>query len=223
MRRLLPLILVSALIASCSQLPKIVLDTPSALDSSISPARDIYPSGRWQLTHSIEATVPGGKKSGLIGVSVLSSADRTIECALMTVEGFVLFSGRYDGMLTVERVLPPFDRPGFAKGLMDDLMLLFFKPDVPLPTSGVLPDGSRVSRFSSPEGETTDVIIRDDHHYAICKYSPKDRLERSIEAYHTGIISPAGTISFAKSMMLKRHGLIGYQLDLRLVEAVPLP
>ena len=38
-----------------------------------------------------------------------------IASALMTVEGFVLFSGRYDGKLTVDRAIEPFDRPGFER------------------------------------------------------------------------------------------------------------
>jgi hypothetical protein len=228
MKRIFPLIsfiLTLVLSASCARLPPIVPDRGSRPDGTIASRTDIFPSGRWQLTHAIDAAVMGEKKSGLLGVSVLSSSNRTLQCALMTVEGFVLFAGRFDGLLTVERALSPFDRPGFAKGLMDDLILLFFMPDGLMLQTGVLPDGASVSRFGSDSsgGETIDVLIRDDHAWAVHKYDSRHRLERSIEASGMTGIGSGEEVPFARRLTLKRHGLMGYQLDLRLVEAVALP
>jgi hypothetical protein len=223
MKRILPLLFILALSASCARLPKIVPDTCSAPGASMAPYTAVFPSGRWQLTHTIDAIVMGKKRSGLVGVSVLSSSDRTLQCALMTVEGFVLFAGRYNGRLTVERALPPFDRPGFAKGLIDDLIFLFFKPDGPIQKTGVLPDGASVSRFGSSDGEAIDVILRDDHAWAVQKYSLRHKLERSIEATDVASVGSGDGIAFARHLTLQRHGFMGYQLDLRLVEAVPLP
>lgn len=94
----------------------ILPDRGSGPGGLIASRSDIFPSGRWQLTHAIDATVMGEKKSGLLGVSVLSSADRTLRCALMTIEGFVLFSGRFDGQLTVERALSPLIGPDSPRG-----------------------------------------------------------------------------------------------------------
>lgn len=222
MKRFLPLLLVLALSASCARLPRIMPDTRSVPEASIAPFT-VFPSGRWQLTHAIEAIVPGGKKSGLIGVSVLSSSERRLECALMTLEGLVLFAGRYDGRLIIERALSPFDRPGFAKGLIDDLLLLFFKPDGAMLKTGVSPDGARVSRFGSSSGGATDVVLRGDHAWAVHKYSSGHKLERSIEARDRVPVGAAEEIVFAGHLTLKRHGLMGYQLDLRLVDATPLP
>lgn len=221
MKRIFPLFFVVALSASCASLPQIIPDTRSGPDVAALSA--LFPAGRWQLTHAIDAFVPGGKKSGLVGVSVLSSADRTIECALMTLEGFVIFSGRYDGRLTVGRALPPFNRPGFAKGLIDDLMMLFFQPDGPMQQVGVLPDGAGVYRFGVFGGGTTDVILRDDHAWSIQKYSSRHKLERSIEASGGEGAGAADGMIPAQHLTLKRHGFMGYQLDLRLVDAIRLP
>ncbi|MFH0727451.1 MAG: hypothetical protein V2B19_14070 [Pseudomonadota bacterium] len=230
MKRIFPFILltlISSLSSSCARLPQIVSESGSNSVVPIVPLGGIFPSGRWQLTHAIDAIVMGGEKSGLLGVSVLSSSDRTLRCALMTLEGFVLFAGRFDGRLTVERALPPFDRPGFAKGLIDDLILLFFPPEGAIQQTGKLPDGARVSRFGSSWDGTIDVIIRDDHTWSVHKYASRHRIERSIEASDIGGIgsgSGSGKGScFAGRLTLKRHGLSGYQLNLRLVDAVALP
>jgi hypothetical protein len=215
-------ILIAALSASCARLPRIVPDSRSVSDASSAPCT-VFPSGRWQLTHVIDAIVMGEKKSGLLGVSVLSSSDRSLRCALMTVEGFVLFAGRYDGRLIVERALSPFDRPGFAKGLIDDLILLFFKPDGPLQETGVLPDGVSVCRFGAPAGGTIDVSHRDGHAWAVHKYASRHQLERSVEAWDAADTGSGERIPFPGHLRLKRHGLMGYQLDLRLFEALALP
>jgi hypothetical protein len=222
MKRLFPLLFILALSASCANLPQIMPDTRCAPDAAMALST-VFPSGRWQLTHAMDAIVPGGKKSGLIGVSVLSSADRSIACALMSLEGFVIFSGRYDGRLTVDRALPPFNRPGFAKGLIDDLMMLFFKPDGPMQKTGMLPDGAGVYRFGASGGGTTDIILRDDHAWSVQKYSSRHQLERSVEARDRGVTGAGDGIALTQHLTLKRHGFMGYQLDLRLVDAIRLP
>jgi len=204
-------------LAACAQLPKIYPDTVSPSLEAASDCLDMFPQGRWQLYHIIEATAPGGQKSTLTGVAVLSSRDRSIQWALMTVEGFVLFSGRYDGTLTIDRAISPFDRPGFAQGLMDDLMMLFFKPQGPLQSTGRLKTGGHVCRYGLPE-HTTDVVIKDNG-WAINRYASGRRLIRSIVADEMTFIANQ---QFAKHLILKNHNVIGYQLELNLVEATPL-
>jgi hypothetical protein len=222
MKRILFLIIVLALFASCARLPNIVPDTDRVRDRSILSCNNLFPQGRWQLTHTIEATVPGGKKSGLVGASVISSHDRTVQCALMTVEGFVLFSGRYDGKLVVERAVAPFDRPGFAEGLMSDLMLLFLKPEAPVIKTGLI-DGMHGCRYISLKDGAIDVFVRNDQAWQAHKYSSQHKLERTIEARSRVPMASASGGFFAKNITLKRHGILGYQLDLQLVEAIPLP
>jgi hypothetical protein len=219
MKRLFLLATVLTSLAACAQLPEIKPDTVSSPSETASVCGNIFPQGRWQLYHIIEATAPGGQRSSLTGVSVLSSRDRTIQWALMTVEGFVLFSGRYDGTLTtIERAIPPFDRPGFAQGLMDDLMMLFFEPHEPLFMTGRLETGGHVCRYGQPEN-TTDVVIKEDGTWAIYRYSSRRRLTRSILGDQ---ITAIGSNPFAKHLILKNHSVIGYQLELKLVEAIPL-
>jgi hypothetical protein len=218
MKHLFLLITLVLSLAACAQLPEIYPDTASLLSETASECGQVFPQGRWQLYHIIQATVPGGQKSALTGVSVISSQDRSIQWALMTVEGFVLFSGRYDGTLSIDRAISPFDRPGFAQGLMDDLKMLFFEPQGRRLMTGRLETGGHVCRFGLPE-ITTDVVIKNDGTWAINRYDSSRRLTRSIAADEITFI---GSNQFAKHLILKNHSMIGYQLELRLVEAIPV-
>ena len=205
-------------LTACARLPRIDPFPAGCPSAAASACRDIYPQGRWQLLHSIEATLPGGGKQVLTGVSVLSSEDRSIQWALMTVEGFVIFSGRWNGALSVGRAVPPFDRPGFAEGMMADLRLLFFAPRAPLLSTGRLEQGDPVCRFGSAEN-TIDIVMPPDGSRIICQYGSNHRLARSIVADPP---SPASRGAFSRHLVLKHPGVLGYQLELKLIETIPL-
>lgn len=221
MKRVGWILVLITLTVACARPPKISPLSNSLYRATIAACDRVFPAGRWQVHHVIEATIPGGQKTNLMGVSVLTSHERSIRCALMTIEGLVLFAGDYDGRLTIERAVGPFERPGFAQGLMADLLMLYFRPKAPVHQAGRLPGGERICRFFSADGETTDVIVRDDQTWSVLKYDPDYRLERSIEARDLSE-TESPDYAFADHMTLKRHGMLGYQLELRLVEAVAL-
>jgi hypothetical protein len=218
MKRLFLLTAVIVSLAACANLPEIYPDAGWPSSENTSDCGQMFAQGRWQLFHIIEATAPGGQKSTLTGAAVISSRDRSVQWALMTVEGFVLFSGRYDGTLTIDRAISPFDRPGFAQGLMDDLMMLFFAPQGPPSMTGRLETGARICRYGLPE-YTTDVVIKEDGAWMINRYASSRRLTHSVAADEITFI---GGDPFAKHLILKNHGAIGYQLELKLVEAIPI-
>ena len=205
----------SVMILACTQVP-IIAVIPYANTATLNCER-IFPSARWQQHHLIQATVGGRSMGRLTGVSVISPQTGTLECALMTIEGLVLFSARYDGQLKVARAIAPFDRPGFADGLMADLRLLYFKPDVPLRAYGRLSDSNKVCRYSASDGAVTDIVVQDAQHWAIRTYSVKGRRQRTIEAAGT---SPGN--GPARYLTIQNHGLIEYVLKLELIEAAPL-
>ena len=212
------LIAMTLVMAACARLPEVHLPRGYEPLPSHLLCREVFPRGRWQVHHAIEATVPGGGKTVLTGVTVLSSRERTIASALMTVEGFVLFRGRYDDGLTVDRAIAPFDRSGFAEGLMDDLKLLFFPPDGILCRSGQLVPGVRVCRYCAADA-AVDIVVRFEPVRQIRQYDALHRLKRTIDIDAMTVVD---AVPFAKKLTLKRHGLMGYQLDLTLLEAVPL-
>ncbi len=207
-----------ALTTACARLPEIHIPTGYEPLPSHVACRELFPQGRWQMHHAIQATVPGGGKTVLTGVTILSSQDRTIDSALMTVEGFVLFKGRYDGILTVDRAIEPFDRPGFAEGLVEDLRLLFFAPQGILCRSGLIDPGERACRYCMPES-VVDILVRFDQTQQIRYYDARKRLKRTIDISET---TTADAIPLAQKLKLKRHGLLGYELNLTLLEAIRL-
>ncbi len=217
MRRLLLIAVTLAMTTACARLPEIQLPKGYAPLPSHVRCREVFPQGRWQVHHAIEANVPGGGKTVLTGVTVLDSRKRTIETALLTVEGFVLFRGRWDGELTVDRAIAPFDRPGLAEGLMDDLRLLFFAPRGRLCQSGQMTPGERVCRYCQVDA-TIDILVRFDAFRQIRQYDARHRLRRTIDIQAMSAVDGA---PFAKELTLRRRGLLGYQLNLTLLEAIP--
>ncbi len=222
-RRALVLLILAACTA-CARLPAIVPDNalpPTACETIVSK---VYPAGGWQLFHAITATVPGGGVHRFTGVAVFSSRTRRLQCSLMTTEGFVLFSGQRDtkGRITIDRTVPPFDRNGFAEGLLNDLALLLLAPEGRATATGRDATGEAVCRWTPGNGRIVDVSDAGKTGWAIRVYAEGKKLERSVTARHLEPVG-AGTVVMPRQMTLTRIGLVGYTLELTLLEAIPLP
>lgn len=217
-------VLVGALlfINSCASLPDMYpVNDPAALEIHAKCSAP-FPHDKWQFVHYIEATLPGGKKGFVMGITVISPMTETIECVMMTLEGFVLFDARYDQGLMISRAIPPFDRIEFAKGLMKDIRLIFFKPDGPFAGSGILEDGSPVCRYQDSKGGTIDIITFPDNAWEIRQYGRDLRLSRTVRAsFPTKASCPSQRV-IASRLELKAHGPLGYELSMNLVSAFSL-
>ncbi len=87
-----------------------------------------FPAGPWESVHRIEATIRGGSSS-LLGVTKGDPSEHKLESLLLTPEGFILFDAELrGGKVVVRKAVPPFDSPAFARGLMEDVSLLFLPP-----------------------------------------------------------------------------------------------
>ena len=91
----------------------------------------IFPGEPWESVHGIEATIRGGGSSSLLGVTKGEPSERRLQSLLLTPEGFILFDAELseDG-LAVRKAVAPFDSPAFARGLMEDVSLLFLSHPV---------------------------------------------------------------------------------------------
>ncbi len=210
-RSLLALIL---LVVACTHIPAVTpMDTG---DKRVihSRCRSIFPSGRWQLVHTIDAHLGGGHRATFTGVVVLSAKVRSIHCVLMTLEGMVLFEAVAGDGITVKRAIGPFENPDFADGLIQDLRLLFFEPKATSePVAAIFPEGARGCRYHTDDDRIVDVFNTDDNIWHIRQYDP----ERMVVACG---VDGRGV---AKKLTLASKARHGYKLDMTLVEAILLP
>lgn len=204
------------LVSGCTSLPRL----HSSGSTSLKDCRMVYAHGNWQFVHSIEATPPNGERYTMMGVVQLSSESRSMHCVLLTLEGMVLFEAHHDGQVTILRALPPFDKRGFAHGLMDDLLLIFMAPAHAAQTTGFTQEGRYVCRYPMTGGRIQDIVMAD-HGWVIRTYSPSLKLERTL----TPLSAKSGANThhpIPRQLGLKTHGMLGYDLVLTLVEAQPL-
>jgi len=222
MKHILLLLSALGLILSCSSLPHVY---PADDSADLQPGRAClgpFPAGEWQLLHSIEATLPDGKKGFLMGLTVISSSIRTAHCVIMTLEGFVVFDALYDKQITVNRAIAPFDSEVFAVGLIDDINLIFFKPSGTIMTSGFLENGAAVCRYQKPDGRMVDIISQGEHNWEIRQYLPDHRLARSVKSMSAKEPDLDDRKRISDRIELNAHGSPGYALVMDLVEALPL-
>jgi hypothetical protein len=213
------LVFVLLLFCSCSSLPPLTPVDRFAFEHIQARCSELFPQDKWQFVHYIEAAPPGGKKAFTMGVTVISPAAGTIDCAMMTLEGFVLFDAGYDETLTIRRAVPPFDRTSFAEGLMNDIRFIFFKPKGALVGIGVLNDGARVCRYKEMDGSTIDMIVYVDGIWEKRQYNKTKHVIRSVKADSLKT-APGSSLIIADHLELKAHSLIGYTLSMELIDAV---
>jgi hypothetical protein len=149
-----------------------------------------FTSTSCRYVHSLDAELPGGTRMTVMGVSVIEPEADTIQAAIMTLEGLVLFDATASGSsLKVHRALPPFDGPQFADGLMRDVRFIFMFPAGAPKTTGRLDDGSSVCRYHDNFGITVDVIAHPDQGWEVQQYSAFGKKLRSlkIDALKNGI------------------------------------
>ena len=204
---------------ACAHLPKIQAPADPHGAPSQEACTQIFPQGRWQFVHAIEAVPPGGRRINILGVIQTASQERTVKCVLLTLEGLVLFQASYDHHLTIERAIPPFDAKGFAQGLLNDIMLIFFAPQAPCRQTGYLASGDFVCRYSLSNQGTLDIVRKPHDGWEIRRYNASNRLERTVSPIEPMTLSARG---FPTHLELRASGLAGYRLTLTLLEARPL-
>lgn len=213
MRRIVVTVFMAAILAACSGLPEI--SPPDGSYSTLFLKNDpqVFPKGRWRFVHAIEAGLPGGEKAFMMGVTRVDSDQGDIHSILMTIEGLVLFDAEWNGEITVNRAVPPFDSENFANGLMGDVRMMFFSPGRKPVQTGFTKTGAKVRRFQNGEA-TTDVIIHPDDSWTIRQYLG-NRPRRTLHADPER--GPGG--KFPERLNLTAHIPSGYSLHLRLVDA----
>ncbi len=206
-RRFLFLLLLAVLLSACAGPPAL---TPEPQEADCS-AR-FFVQGDWQFLHRLSFSVSGRKAPSLLGVTVVSTHRRSMKTALMTTEGVVLFEAEGGDGTTVRKTLPPFDRAGFAEGLLADVGMLFLPPEDPPFAAGTAPDGSLVCRYRRPNGETLDTVVTASGSREIHRYDTDGQRIR------TAVLEKGAPA--AGRMVLTASGGADYRIEMEAVEAV---
>jgi hypothetical protein len=213
--RLFLILMMTALLVSCSPLPVIKPAEPAAVSDTIQRCRRPFLNVPHRFVHAIEVAFPGGRPATVVGVTVFDPASEILHSVIMTIEGFVLFDARYDKRVFVNRAVPPFNAEQFAGHMMEDIRLIFLAPDGRLSNAGVLEDGSSICRYYGEQDKIVDVIVRPDDTWEIEKYSDKHVIMRKIRASSVRDRIPA-------MVELTGFGFRQYSLRLNLISAEPV-
>ena len=122
----------------------------------------------------------------------------------------------------VNRGVPPFNSEAFARGIIEDIQLLFLRPLGTLTASGKLSDGSRICRYGMPDGGIVDAIVHDSGDWEINRYTGGQKRVRSVQASELLPVPGHEKVLLPADIRLVAHGMLGYQLNMELVEAIPL-
>ena len=201
---------------SCAQIPTIAPLPAKPLFEQASECHRVFPAGNWQFLHTVKAVLPGEKILVAMGLTMISSQLRSVRCVIMTVEGLVVFDGEYDQHLTVHRAFAPFDSMDFAEGLLDDIRLIFFKPEGPLAAFGQSKEESIVCRHENPDGRIVDIGLNPDGSWELRRYDQAKHLTRTV----TAMAHNWNDTEFPASIELVAQGHQKYKIVMTLVEAV---
>lgn len=206
-------ILISLLILSCKNLP-VIEQGISVIKPEINP----FPEKKYQLTHSIKAELPNGDLLLVIGVTVVDPDERSIHAVMMSVEGLVLFDINYkNNNVNVNRGIPGMqsvDSIEFARSLMEDLKLIYFKPGCGITEAGQL-SGKYTERYKCNE-ETVIDIIEEGRTVKINKYDSSNSIVRVVNIFS---INNNG---LPELLELTAPGIFGYSLYMKLVNSEQL-
>jgi hypothetical protein len=120
----------------------------------------LFPSEPWECIHKIEAVISEEVSSSLIGITTGDPVGRKLHTVLLSPEGFILFEAeQIKDTISVLKSMAPFDSPAFARGLMEDVNLLFFPPQGRPSKWGRSADGAILCQWESPDGSRREITL----------------------------------------------------------------
>ena len=221
-----PLHLIACLLplwAGCHQLPPAPSITPNPIEAAaLGPAP--FLTTPWRLVHRIESQWPGGAKAYMLGVVTLAPDTGQTACAVLTLEGLLLFQAAYDGrQLQVTRALPPFDKPELGERMIADIRMVFLAPSSPPIAVGRDPAGRLTRRYDGPSGMVDVAVEPAPEAFEIRRYDADERLIRRVRLTTCRPPGTAAETPVPCRISLEGLGAAAYHLEMILVEAAPLP
>lgn len=211
------------ILTSCKTLPR--LHPLTYQEKSEIPVRcqSLFVTDQMQLTHSIEANLPAGGTSLLMGILVIYPDLDQFESVIMTIEGLVIFSAQYkQGNITVRKAVSHFKSALFATGLVNDIKLIFFKPGNGSAEFGKSGTGFPICRYPERDGDLIELTLNDSY-WEIRQYDADRLLRRTVQVFSdSGNRLSVNDPAIPLKIRLTAHGRYGYSLTLRLIEATAI-
>jgi len=175
----------------------------------------IFPAEPWESVHRIEATF-GGSSSSLIGVTKGEPSERRLQSVLLTPEGFVLFHAerREDGVV-IRKAVPPFDLPGFASGLAEDVTLLFLRPKAKPTAWGKETNGTMICKWENLDNSQTEITGSMDRSWQILRRDKYGEVIKEI------VLSGPFLNGLASRIEYRGFKPVPYTLRMTLIQASP--
>ncbi|HUL29604.1 MAG TPA: hypothetical protein VLZ03_04040 [Thermodesulfobacteriota bacterium] len=175
----------------------------------------LFPAKPWESVHRLEATISGGSSS-LFGITKGDPSERKFESLLLTPEGFILFDAerREDG-IAVRKAVAPFDSPAFARGLMEDVALVFLPPQAQLATWEKKTDGTMICQWEATNDFRTVITGSMDTGWRILRRNKRGKVIREV------VLNGPFVNGLASRMELRAFEPTPYSLQMTLVQPSP--
>lgn len=211
-------------LSGCTSVPHI--NQPPFQDTSQiqQDCRKIFPKGSWRFVHSIQVNIAGKKRTNLLGITQVDSESRSLHSVLMTIEGMVVFEAKYENQdTTVKRATPPFDSPHFAKGLLQDVKLIFLPPQDKCIDVGLTNDGKFICRYSINSSRTKDIQVSSNKSEWSVSIYDTGKKTRTVTAMFKNSTQELSELSHPKRLHLKSYNSHNnYSLKMDLIKAKQL-
>ncbi len=175
----------------------------------------IFPGEPWESVHRIEATIRRGSSS-LLGVTKGEPSERRLESLLLTAEGFILFDAELsEAGIAVRKAVAPFDSPAFARGLMEDVSLLFLPPQGKPTAWATETDGTMICNWENHDDSHTEISGSMDSGWRILHQNKRGKVVKEIA------LNGPFTKGLASRVELRAFKPAPYTLRMTLVQTSP--
>jgi hypothetical protein len=199
--------------AGCAPIPKTTLSQGSPED--LPGCYAVFPAEPWESIYRIEATIRGSSSS-LLGVTKGEPSERRLQSLLLTPEGFILFDAELsEGGIAVRKAVAPFDSPAFARGLMEDVTLLFLSPQVEPATWGKETEGTMICNWEDRDESHTEITGSMDSGWRILRRNKQGEVIKEV------VLNGPFINGLASRMELRAFKPAPYRLRMTLLQAFP--
>lgn len=211
---LIPVLLAALVLSACASLPPLKPVDPALKTGVQEGCRRPFLISKYRLVHALDTIMPDGKRGTAIGIVAADPRTRRFQTALMTIEGLVLFAAESGETLVVDRAVPPFDSPAFARSLVEDIRLAFFSPgEEPLAWGRDEKGGALVCRFGRADGGFVDVLNKEGGAMEIRLYGEGEELRKRV------VIPSFNRDGLAERIEIRSDAWPSYTLHLQLIES----